>query len=94
MLLPSYALHEPQPPASEYVVSDLGKNKPDTQSHQFADPSWPKTAPEPEVGITDRDGENKTSSFSFEEFLGGVTQAALLRPDYEVVDDRAVSSVR
>ena len=79
-------------PASEYVVSDLEKNKPDTQSHQFADPSWPKTAPEPEVGITDRDGENKTSSFSFEEFLGGVTQAALLRPDYEVVDDRAVTS--
>ncbi len=79
-------------PASEYVVSDLEKNKPDTQSHQFADPSWPKTAPEPEVGITDRDTENKTSSFSFEEFLGGVTQAALLRPDYEVVDDRAVTS--
>ncbi len=79
-------------PASEYVVSDLEKNKPDTQSHQFAEPSWPKTAPEPEVGITDRDTENKTSSFSFEEFLGGVTQAALLRPDYEVVDDRAVTS--
>lgn len=83
--------------ASEYVVSDLEENKPDAQSHQFAEPAWPKTAPEPEVGITDRDGENKTSSFSFEEFLGGVTQAALLRPDYkepdyEEVDDRAVSS--
>ena len=79
-------------PASEYVVSDLEKKKADAQSHQFAEPTWPKTAPEPEVGITDRDGENKTSSFSFEQFLGGVTQAALLRPDYEVVDDRAVMS--
>ena len=83
--------------ASEYVVSDLEEKKPDTQSQQFAESAWPKTAPEPEVGITDRDGENKTSSFSFEEFLGGVTQAALLRPgykepDYEEVDDRAVSS--
>ena len=80
-------------PASEYVVSDLDENKSDAQSHKFAEPAWPKTAPEPEVGITDRDDENKTSSFSFEEFLGGVTQAALLRPDYEVVDDRAVNSV-
>jgi len=79
-------------PASEYVVSDLDENKSDAQSHKFAEPAWPKTAPEPEVGITDHDSENKNSSFSFEAFLGGVTQAALLRPDYEVVDDRAVSS--
>ena len=80
-------------PASEYVVSDLDENKSDAQSHKFAEPAWPKTAPAPEIGITDRDGENKTRSFSFEEFLGGVTQAALLRPDYKVVDDRAVTSV-
>ena len=79
-------------PASEYVVSDLDENKPDAQSQHFAEPAWPKTAPEPEVGITDRDDKSKTNSFSFEEFLGGVTQAALLRPDYEVVDDRAVTS--
>ena len=79
-------------PASEYVVSDLEENTPDAQSHQFVEPAWPKTAPEPDVGITDRDSESKKSSFSFEEFLGGVTQAALLRPDYEVVDDRAVTS--
>ena len=43
--------------------------------------------PEPEVGITDRDDKNEKNSFSFEDFLGGVTQAALLRPDYAVVDD-------
>ena len=42
-------------PASEYVVSDLDENKADAQSQHFAEPAWPKTAPEPEVGITDRE---------------------------------------
>ena len=78
--------------ASEYVISDFDENKPDAQSQQFAEPAWPKSAPEPEVSITDHDENQEPTSFSFEKFLGGVTQAALLRPDYEVIDDRAVTS--
>ena len=83
--------------ASEYVISDFEDNKPNAQSQQFTEPAWPKSAPEPEVSITDHDENQEPSSFSFEKFLGGVTQAALLRPDYkepdyEEVDDRAVSS--
>ena len=77
--------------ASEYVISDLMDENRETSSQRFADTLLPKSAPEPEASITDRDDAHESDSFSFEKFLGGVTQAALLRPDYEEIDDHIVS---
>ena len=76
--------------ASEYVISDLTDNNRANYSRQFADTPRSKNAPEPEAGITRRDDTHEPESFSFERFLGSVTQAALLRPDYEAIDDRPV----
>ena len=77
--------------ASEYVISDLRDNNHETSGRQSVDTPRSKTAPEPEAEITSRDDTREPESFSFEKFLGGVTQAALLRPDYEEIDDRPVS---
>ncbi len=77
--------------ASEYVISDLRDNNHETAGRQSVDTPRSKTAPEPEAEITSRDDTREPESFSFEKFLGGVTQAALLRPDYEEIDDRPVS---
>lgn len=77
--------------ASEYVISDLTDNNRANYSRQFADTPRSKNAPEPEDGITRRDDTHEPESFSFERFLGSVTQAALLRPDYEAIDDRPIS---
>ena len=74
--------------ASEYVISDRMEENRETYSQRFADTLLPKNAPEPKASITDREDTHESDSFSFEQFLGGVTQAALLRPDYEENDDR------